>query len=1049
MKNFLVAGLVGLTAVCANAADQPTKKEFVPSFLKAGMLNREAQQHYDKGQYASAARTWQQVLETLEQIYPKSKYPQGNVFLGACMNNLGMALQGQGNYGKALHYAERALAMTEQLYPKERYAQGHADLATSLNNLGFMLVAQGKYVRGLDYYQRALAMHERLYPRSKYPQGHYTLSVGLNNIGTVLRYQGEFARAQEYFQLGLAMDERLYPKEKYPDGHLDLAASLNNLGSLLLAQGEHARALVYFRKSLDMKERLYSEAKYPSGHPLLALTLNNLGAVFQAHGDLAMALVYFKKALVMDERLFPKKKYPQGHRNLAIDLNNIATVLRAQGEIAQALEHVRQCLAIREGLYPKDKYPLGHPELAGDLNNLGMMLRDRGEYDRALDYLRRGLEMKERCYPKEDYPMGHPELALSLQNMGATEDAAEVPGRGLASFQKALAMRQRLTELFVDAASEAEAFSLAASLPKTRDGFLSAARHVPKTDAIAYGQVWRGKAAISRVLERRQHALEQVLASGTLTAEARREAQKLWDRFVDTRRALSRLMLTPPRDVKAHRQALQQLGEEKVDLEKKLASLLPDFARRQQLDRQGHDVLLQKLPADAVFIDILRYVRFDQNPKRPGKDGERQTECYVAFVLRKDQPVQRVELDHAKPIDDALEAWRTEIQQKKMAGRGSSAAQELRRLIWEPLAKHVPSGTKTIWVAPDGALSRLPWVALPVNKEDRVLLEDCSVALVPHGPFLLERLSDSSPKDANDGVLVAVGMVQYGARPQAAQGGDLVAFNRTAVWGDRKVTWNELPATGKEVAQIVSLAPKGTVHRLTGAEATTTRLLAELPEARWVHLATHGFFADKKFRSILQVDEMLFDRRAFREGPPPGARNPLVLSGLVLAGANLPLPEDMKERTTSDGGILTAEAIAGLPLQKLELTVLSACETGLGEVAGGEGVFGLQRAFHMAGAKNVVASLWKVDDEATAALMALFYDKLWRQKKPAIVALREAQLTLYHHPERMGVLAKDRGPNFDKVARLPVTPVRNKKPEQDSKPATKLWAGFVLSGLGR
>jgi CHAT domain-containing protein len=168
-----------------------------------------------------------------------------------------------------------------------------------------------------------------------------------------------------------------------------------------------------------------------------------------------------------------------------------------------------------------------------------------------------------------------------------------------------------------------------------------------------------------------------------------------------------------------------------------------------------------------------------------------------------------------------------------------------------------------------------------------------------------------------------------------------------------------------------------------------------------------------------------------------------------LAGANLPLPEDLTERTMSDGGILTAEAIAGLPLPKLELAVLSACETGLGEVAGGEGVFGLQRAFHLAGCKNVVASLWKVDDQATAALMALFYDKLWRQGKPALEALRESQLTLYHHPERISPLAQERGPNFDKVVRLPAGPDKTVKGRPGGKTPTKLWAAFVLSGLGR
>jgi CHAT domain-containing protein len=214
-------------------------------------------------------------------------------------------------------------------------------------------------------------------------------------------------------------------------------------------------------------------------------------------------------------------------------------------------------------------------------------------------------------------------------------------------------------------------------------------------------------------------------------------------------------------------------------------------------------------------------------------------------------------------------------------------------------------------------------------------------------------------------------------------------------------------------------------------------------------LATHGFFANARFRSALQLDEKLFEGHGFLAGAPPGARNPLVLSGLVLAGADRPLPTGREEHVADDHGILTAEAIAGLTLHRLDLVVLSACETGLGEVAGGEGAFGLQRAFHLAGCKNVVASLWKVDDRATAALMALFYDKLWRQKLTALEALRQAQLTLYHHPERIAVLAKERGPNFDNVVRLPAAPAQGGKAKSGAQAPTKLWAAFVLSGSGR
>src|SRR5262249_15376714 len=159
----------------------------------------------------------------------------------------------------------------------------------------------------------------------------------------------------------------------------------------------------------------------------------------------------------------------------------------------------------------------------------------------------------------------------------------------------------------------------------------------------------------------------------------------------------------------------------------------------------------------------------------------------------------------------------------------------------------------------------------------------------------------------------------------------------------------------------------------------------DLPRARWAHLATHGFFADPQFRSAFQVDESQFGRLT-RRRETAGARSPLVLSGLVLAGGNSP--------GAGGGGGRRAppaeEAGGALGLEGLELAVLSACDTGLGErgdVGGGEGVYGLQRAFHLAGCPNVIASLWKVDDDATSALMGLFYRHLWAQRMPPLEAL--------------------------------------------------------------
>ena len=249
---------------------------------------------------------------------------------------------------------------------------------------------------------------------------------------------------------------------------------------------------------------------------------------------------------------------------------------------------------------------------------------------------------------------------------------------------------------------------------------------------------------------------------------------------------------------------------------------------------------------------------------------------------------------------------------------------------------------------------------------------------------------------------------------------------------------------------MTKLAGPRTVVRLEGAGAGTAQLVRDLPRARWAHIATHGFFADPSIPSVLRPDPKLFSFIG-RERGGAGLRNPLVLSGLVLAGANRP-SVDLNGSRHDDMGILTAEAIAALPLQDLELVVLSACDTGVGLsfiAGGGEGVFGLQRAFHLAGAHNVVASLWQVDDQATAALMAIFYDQLWQKHKPPIEALRIAQLTLYRHPERIAALARTRGPDFDKLVQLPDPVATNSSPAATAHASIEKWAAFVLSGWGK
>src|SRR5262249_54750321 len=198
--------------------------------------------------------------------------------------------------------------------------------------------------------------------------------------------------------------------------------------------------------------------------------------------------------------------------------------------------------------------------------------------------------------------------------------------------------------------------------------------------------------------------------------------------------------------------------------------------------------------------------------------------------------------------------------------------------------------------------------------------------------------------------LLALGGPRFDKAPEAARRPDDLADVRKADRGDSDGVWPDLPGTAREAAAVAALAkglpkPPKVLER-SGSSASATQLYQDLPAARWAHLATHGFFAapDTKERKYLFDDKEFLlgvQGHSGRERLGAGARHPLTQTGLVLAGANR-----KGKDAPDDGGILTAEAIAGLDLSGLELAVLSACETGLGEGMNGEGVFGLQRAFH-------------------------------------------------------------------------------------------------------
>ncbi len=440
------------------------------------------------------------------------------------------------------------------------------------------------------------------------------------------------------------------------------------------------------------------------------------------------------------------------------------------------------------------------------------------------------------------------------------------------------------------------------------------------------------------------------------------------------------------------------------------------------------------LPADAALIDFLEYIHVRSDPALLKKGAWQVERRLAAFVTRRDL-LLRVDLGPAQAIHDAVNNWRLALQRRFRTEGDAALGEEVRRLLWRPLGPYL-KGARLVLVSPDSVLTRVPFAALPGSKKGSYLLEEVALAIVPVPQLLPQMLASQAETGKAEPSLLLVGDVAY----DKSAGSTAVADSRPAPRGGALMHWQPLEATLAEVRAIRGCFedryPDGHVTALSSSRATEAALRKHAPAHRYLHLATHGFFAPKQLRSAL-ADVSHSDKEGVRNlfgRRDVAGFHPGLLSGLVLAGANeAPQPGQ-------DDGILTAMEVEALDLSGVELAVLSACETGLGEEAGGEGLLGLQRAFQIAAARSVVASLWQVDDAATRKLMTVFYTNLWQNKMSRQEALRQAQLWMLREGEAW---MQHEGISRGMVdVRVP----RERLPIEDGRLAPYYWAAFSLSG---
>ncbi len=501
----------------------------------------------------------------------------------------------------------------------------------------------------------------------------------------------------------------------------------------------------------------------------------------------------------------------------------------------------------------------------------------------------------------------------------------------------------------------------------------------------AYAEVLAWKGRVSRSLMHSRARLEE-----RLDEEGRRELGRL--RVVQGE--LSRVLSAPPVDREERDVRLSDLRGERDRL---VAGLSRRTGGGEAEPRPTLERLRAALPEGAAVVDLLvhRWWELPGEDDGPslGRWGESRV---VAWIVRAEAELVQLDLGPAAVLSTAIEALRGALAQSTGRGMGMAPdgerdvepalSRRVRELLWDPIAPHVV-GADPVILCPDAFLATLPFGVL--RREDGThLIEHHRFAYLQDAAWI-ERMSEPEERDVAPSLLV-VGDVDYGDRGEAPseRGRRDVALLR----GDGS-TWEPLPFTAVEIAAVEAeraavFGPEAPRLRLAGADASEERIEAELPGRTVVHLATHGFFdptggVGLGASSVAHEAGLPNDFANVASSLPPG-----LLSGLVCAGASGPSEPDRAD------GILTAEELSWLDLSSADLVVLSACETGLGRAASGEGLMGLRRTFRMCGARTVISSLWSVPDESTANLMAGFYRRLWRNKESSLNALRRAQLQL-------------------------------------------------------
>ncbi len=910
---------------------------------------------------------------------------------------------------------------------------GALQRASALNQQAAELYQAGRYEEAGQRLEEALAIWQ-----AEVGDRDPSLSSGLSGLALIYRAQGRFAEAESLYQEALSID-----REHLGDRHPDVAQNLSNLGALYVNQGRYGEAEPLYKESIDIwREQLGDR------HPRVAGNLHNLAGLYRLQGRYSDAESLLQEALAIYREhnqllglanglsdlatlYYDRERYDEaeqflqesltlkreqlGDRHVSVgnSLNGLALLYVARGQYEKAEPLYQEALSIR-----REQSGARHPAVAQILNNLANLYRAQKRYEEAEQLYQESLSIRrEQLAQAEGVAFVIDDSFNDLSRLYAAQGKID-PAIG--ALKEGLDIQERYLDLNLATMSEAQRQAYAATLQGTANQAISLSlESAPESFAAA-------ELALTTLLRRKGRSLDAGASSlQVLRQNLTPEDQAVLDNLTVIRQRLATLIFNPPANL-----SLDQYQSRLAELEAQADDLASTLARRSAVFRAESEPaaiasVRAQIPSNKVLVEYVRYSPADLETDQFGPPR------YAAYLLFSDGRIEAVDLGDAAEIDAAVQSFTRLLQDRSADFQRSAPVPTLRpdivegitdtlsTLIFDPIAPYLQDAEHLL-ISPDGQLNLLPFEALQTEAGGEYLVQRYQISYLNSGRDLLK--FDVFEPSQNPAVIVAnpdyeaaAPRLRSGLDTESSLGGVVVAAapkeleNRveqlsSGVETNRRSTElkqfqvNPLPGTAAEAESIRPLLPNADIR--VEAEATEN-LLKSVESPRILHIATHGFFLPNVERPDLNNQPaagLIASDNPFESATTPGVvvENPLLRSGLALAGFNT--------RSSGDeDGVFTALEASQLNLLGTQLVVLSACDTGLGDVVNGEGVYGLRRAFAIAGAETQLISLWQVSDFGTQSLMARYYQNL-TDGMGRSEALRAVQLEMiaeggeYSHP---------------------------------------------------